>query len=142
MFDKNRREKMRNMISECGFRANVVPEFIFRNILFDVGTADLKSEADAQIREIGAALQELDDKPILISGHTDRQPFKGYSREDSDRMNLKLSEDRAGSVAKELKKMEISGIQTRGYGPTEQLDRRDTQEAYTKNRRVVIEVTE
>jgi outer membrane protein OmpA-like peptidoglycan-associated protein len=144
LFDKNRREKIRNMISECGFstKAVVEPEIIFRNILFDVGTANLKHEAHAQIREIGAALQELGSKSVRISGHTDRQPFKGYSREDSDRMNMRLSEERAAAVAEELKKMGISGIQTKGYGPTIPIDRRDTQDAYTKNRRVVIEVTE
>jgi outer membrane protein OmpA-like peptidoglycan-associated protein len=144
LFDKSRRNTILQMISECGFRANVVPEFIFRNILFDTGSATLKSESIRQIQEIASVLQEIGNSAVIITGHTDRQPFKGHTQEDSDRMNLKLSEDRAVTVKKELTKMGISAdsIRTKGCGPSEPMDKADTPEAYAKNRRVAVEVRE
>jgi len=144
LFDRKRRDEFREIIKNCGSKAVPEPEFIFRNILFDTGSADLKSESIAQIQEIASALQSVKNATVIISGHTDRQPFKGHSQEQSDQMNMQLSEDRAASVAKALAQRGISAerIQTNGCGPTVPIEKGDTPEAYAKNRRVVIEVRE
>ncbi|MDM8516028.1 OmpA family protein [Desulfobacterales bacterium HSG16] len=144
LFDKNRRNNISRMLYDCGFRANVKPEVIFRNLLFDTGLYQIRPESIPQIQEIGAALQVIGSVSIKIIGHTDRQPFKGYSQSESDHMNLKLSRDRAASVADYLIRMGISQkqIHTKGLGPNNPEMNADTPEAYAKNRRVVIEVTE
>ncbi len=96
------------------------------------------------MQELASALQSLGNATVIIRGHTDRQPFKGHTQEQSDSLNMQLSEDRAASVKKELVSMGISAerIKTKGYGPTEPIEKADTPEAYAKNRRVVIEVRE
>jgi outer membrane protein OmpA-like peptidoglycan-associated protein len=148
LFDKNRRDNIRKMISDCGFRANVVPEVTFRNLLFETGSAELQPESIPQIREIGEALKAIHQTVapvnVRVAGHTDRQPFKGFSQAESDRMNMKLSRDRAASVARQLARMGIARdkIQTEGYGPNRPAVDGDTPEAYEKNRRVVLEVSE
>lgn len=74
--------------------------------------------------------------------YTDKQPFKGYSAEESFRLNMQLSEDRAKTVADQLAQEGINHarIETHGYGPTQPEVDEDTQEAYAKNQRVTIEV--
>jgi outer membrane protein OmpA-like peptidoglycan-associated protein len=143
LFDKNRREKIIKKIADCGFRASVVPEITFRNLQFDVGSARIQESSVPQLNEIAAALLEIPGS-VKISGHTDKQPFKGHSREDSIQLNQGLSRDRAKTVADYLVRMGISPnrIQTQGFGSDKPLADGDSPEDYAKNRRVVIEVTE
>lgn len=132
------------MIAQCGYRADVQPVFVFRNILFDVTSAAIKAESTAQIQEIGAALKEVPTARVVVSGHTDKQCFRGVSQEESDRRNIQLSRERADSVAMELARMSISAdrLKTAGYGPTKPEEPGDNPETYAKNRRVTIEVLE
>ncbi len=141
LFDKKRREKIFKMISDCGFRASVVPEITFRNLQFDVGSARIKDSSIPQIKEIGAALQEIRGN-IKISGHTDKQPFKGRSPEKSHQLNMALSKDRTNTVADHLLRMGISRnrIQTEGFGSDAPVAHGDSPDDYAKNRRVVIEM--
>ena len=41
---------------------------------------------------------------IVVEGHTDTQPWRGYTREDSQNRNLKLSQDRSMAVVEETLK--------------------------------------
>ena len=144
LFDKKRRAEINRMIAQCGYRADVQPVFVFRNILFDVASATIKTESTAQIQEIGAALKEVPTARVVVSGHTDKQCFRGVSQEESDRRNIQLSRERADSVARELARMSISAdrLKTAGYGPTKPEEPGDNPETYAKNRRVTIEVLE
>ncbi len=66
--------------------------------MFDVGSALVKPYMRDILREIGAALNGVDNK-ISLDGHTDRSPYgngeRGYS-------NWELSADRANSTRREL----------------------------------------
>lgn len=95
-----------------------------------------------QIQEIGDALLELGDVNVIISGHTDKQPFQSCAQEESDQLNIQLSKDRAVSVADYLVKSGIprNRIETHGYGPTQPLVKGDNEGVYRQNRRVTIEV--
>jgi chemotaxis protein MotB len=66
--------------------------------MFDSGSATVKSYMRDILREIGAALNEVDNK-ISLDGHTDRFSYtnsnKGYS-------NWELSSDRANASRREL----------------------------------------
>jgi len=66
--------------------------------MFDVGSALVKSYMRDILREIGNALNGVDNK-ISLDGHTDRSPYgngeRGYS-------NWELSADRANSSRREL----------------------------------------
>ena len=143
LFDPQRRAQIRNMLKTCGFKASVAPEFIFRNILFDMGNASLQSRSLAQLAEIGAALAQVAPGEIVISGHTDTQPFRGVTdAAENARRNMQLSKDRAASVADELARQGVprDRITTTGYGQTQPLAAGDTEEAYAQNRRVTLEV--
>lgn len=150
LFDKERRDNINTMLQAChfrdssAFRAEVEPELIFRNILFDPGKATLKPESSRQIQEIAAALVELRDAPVMLNGHTDKQPFKGYSAAESLPLNMQLSTDRAASVADQLVKLGVprSRLEIHGYGPTQPVSDEDTPAAYAQNRRVTVEVRE
>ncbi len=144
LYDPERRAELQRMLKSCEFgKAVVEPAFVFRNILFATGKASLKQASLSQLAEISAALVQIDPNEIVISGHTDKQGFKGVSDPaENARRNMQLSEDRADSVAKELARLGVprNRMVTEGYGQTEPLASGDTEEAYAQNRRVTIEV--
>ncbi|PIE36483.1 hypothetical protein CSA56_00295 [candidate division KSB3 bacterium] len=152
LFDRSRRAELQRLLDGCRTRAGgnfgmrgvlVEPTADFPNILFDLGKATLKTDSFRQIEEIAATLQELKTGQVIVSGHTDKQPFAGVtSAEENLRLNRQLSQERAAAVARILIRRGIaaSRIKTRGYGPTQPLIDKDTPEAYARNRRVAVEV--
>jgi chemotaxis protein MotB len=66
--------------------------------MFDNGSAAVKSYMRDILREIGAALNEVDNK-ISLDGHTDRF---SYSNADRGYSNWELSSDRANASRREL----------------------------------------
>jgi len=139
LFDVARREKISALISACGFKlARVKPAVTFRNFQFDTGEATLQSGTERQLEALAAALINLQTRRVEISGHTDNQGFAGYSEYDSKKMNQKLSEQRAATVARALSERGVSQsrIITHGYGDTNPLSKTNK----AKNRRVEIEV--
>ena len=138
LFDTARRQKISRLISACGFKmGRVKPAVTFRNFQFDSGKATLQSGTERQLEELAAALINLQNKTVKISGHTDNQRFAGYSYYESKRLNQQLSEQRAATVARALadRGVSMSRIRTYGYGDTNPLSRNKA-----KNRRVEIEV--
>ena len=59
-------------------------------ILFNTGSATIKSGSEAILKEVGEAMQSVPDMRIMIVGHTDA--------DGSTENNLKLSQERAKSV--------------------------------------------
>ena len=103
-------------------------------VLFDFNKANLKPEA---IRQLAPVLQVIKDQPgvrILIVGHTDRI--------GSDAYNLKLSQQRADSVATYLEQNGVprQNIRTEGRGKRDPLPgvSQETAEGRAQNRRVEI----
>lgn len=66
--------------------------------MFDSGSATVKPYMRDILREIGAALNDVDNK-ISLDGHTDRTP---YSSADRGYSNWELSSDRANASRREL----------------------------------------
>ena len=66
--------------------------------MFDSGSAVVKPYLREILREIGVALQDVDNR-ISLDGHTDRQGYSGGARGYS---NWELSADRANSTRREL----------------------------------------
>ena len=142
LYDKQRRASMKTMMFACGFKAGLVTnKHIFRNFHFDTSKATLKPGAERQLKEIAAALRQINPALIKIHGHTDIVKFAGKTKAESDQLNQQLSEDRAASVAQALTLRGVSKnqIRTKGYGhskPAQGFSKKH----YTKNRRVEIEV--
>jgi len=103
-------------------------------ILFDVGSYQLKDAAKNNITELSKVLQKYEDTNILIEGHTDNT--------GSDELNMKLSEQRANSVANYTKSLGISGVRMaiQGYGEGQPIADNKTDAGRTQNRRVEIAI--
>lgn len=103
-------------------------------ILFDVGSDKLKPAAKDNVDKLAVILNKYKDTDILIEGHTDST--------GSRKTNMTLSEDRAASVSRELRKNGISGgrISTNGYGPDQPVASNATAEGRTENRRVEVAI--
>jgi outer membrane protein OmpA-like peptidoglycan-associated protein len=85
--------------------------FDFDNINFEVGSAKLTAESDAQIRNIAAILKAYPKAMIKIGGYTDKT--------GDSTANLKLSQDRADAVLAAIKTAGGSAAQllgAEGYG--------------------------
>ncbi len=109
------------------------------DVLFDFDKADLRPEADPELRKVVTVLQSYPKAAVLIEGHTDG---KG-----NDRYNQALSERRAESVRRWLAEHGVgAGMTTRGWGkrrpvaPNAKPNGSDDPEGRQKNRRVEITV--
>lgn len=100
-------------------------------ILFNTGSATIKSGSEAILKEVGEAMQSVPDIRIMIVGHTDA---------DGDASsNLKLSDERAKSVRKSLVDkygINIGRIQTDGKGENNPVADNNSSTGKAQNRRV------
>ncbi len=101
---------------------------------FEIAKATLYPESRKFFAEVGRYLAGNQGlwKTLKVSGHTDAT---GNAND-----NLKLSKQRAGSVARVLVASGVpaSKIKTAGYGETRPVDPGNTPVAYARNRRVEI----
>jgi uncharacterized repeat protein (TIGR01451 family) len=102
---------------------------------FEVGKAILRTEAYALIRQLADILRENPDERVVIMGHTDSSPIRTAEFPN----NRVLSIARAEAVKIMLTKVEgidISRIETRGYGESRPVATNATREGKALNRRV------
>ena len=107
-------------------------------VLFDSGDAFLKSGSLPILQEVIATLNDLPNS-IQVEGHTDDRPLGKGSKFDS---NWELSSARAFAV---LRFLEINGVAQQrlsaiGYGEFRPLEKNDTPEGRTANRRIEINI--
>jgi chemotaxis protein MotB len=122
--------------------------FVFQSeVLFPGGQATLRPEASGEIDRIASALIELErqvppDIPwvIRVDGHTDQRPINTPQFPS----NWALSSARAIAV---VQAMVARGVQPQhlvaaGFGEFQPLDNGTTEEAYARNRRIELKLTE
>ena len=116
-------------------------------LLFDVGKAELKPEAKAEIDKIAAAILELAAKipsdiawVLRVDGHTDVRPIAG----PVFKSNWDLSAARAIAVVQYLASKGIppQRLVAAGFGEFQPLDEAKTEDAYKRNRRIEFKLTE
>jgi chemotaxis protein MotB len=122
--------------------------FVFQSeVLFAAGQAGLRPEALPEIDRVAAALLELDrqippDIPwiIRVDGHTDRRPITSSQFPS----NWALSASRAIAVVQYLisKGVPAQRLAATGFGEFQPLDVGTTDEAYSRNRRIELKLTE
>jgi chemotaxis protein MotB len=114
-------------------------------VFFDTGRSELKPEGRAEIDKIAAALSELDrqipqDIPwvLRVDGHTDVRPIGG------GRTNWDLSSARAIAVVQYLitKGIPPQRLVAAGFGEFQPIESATTEEAYARNRRIELKLTE
>ena len=120
--------------------------FVFQSeLFFDVGQAVLKPEGRAELDKIASALLEIErqipgDIPwvMRVDGHTDIRPIAG------GRTNWDLSAARAIAVVQYLISRGVSPqrLVAAGFGEFQPIDADRTEEAYARNRRIELKLTE
>ena len=101
------------------------------SILFNTGSATIKSGSAAVIEEVATAMKQVSDMRIKIVGHTDS--------DGTDDANLKLSKERANSVrAVLISQYGIDGgrIETEGQGEGAPISSNSSEDGKSQNRRV------
>lgn len=104
--------------------------FQIENLYFETGSATIKSEAYPNLDKLASILNNNSDVKIAVHGHTDKTG-------DHD-ANVVLSQERAEAVKKYLnsKGVDMVRISDEGHGPDIPMIDKDTEEAYSYNRRV------
>lgn len=116
------------------------------DILFESASADLGAPAQARLAQLVGTLRELSAKipsgvdwVLRIDGHTDKLPI------NTERFpsNWELSTARAVAIVKYLTAQGIPAerLSANGFGQFQPLDTADTPEAYARNRRIELQLT-
>jgi chemotaxis protein MotB len=123
--------------------------FVFQSeVLFPVGSDQISPAGNDELGKVADAVAQLaaeipgDISWVLqVNGHTDKQPVSGGGRFHS---NWDLSAARAISVVQFLASKGIAPehLVAAGYGEFQPLDDENTPDAYAKNRRIELKLTE
>jgi chemotaxis protein MotB len=111
-------------------------------ILFPSGSAQVKEEGKEVLARVGEALAGIEDKTIVIEGHTDNVPIIGGLAQKFP-SNWELSTARAVSVVRYLSEeatLEPTRLSAVGYGEYHPVSENDTDEGRAKNRRIEIKL--
>ena len=102
------------------------------NITFASSSSDISSSFYPTLNSLVKVFKEFDKNGIDIVGHTDSS--------GSLELNMRLSQERATSVASYLTGQGVSGarISSRGVGPSQPIASNDTSAGKAQNRRVEI----
>ena len=122
--------------------------FVFQSeVLFAPGKAELADAAKHQLDPVIAGLKEISEKippdinwVLRIDGHTDRRPISSAQFPS----NWELSAARAISVVRYATAQGIppNRLAAAGFADNQPLDPADGEEAYRRNRRIELKLTE
>jgi chemotaxis protein MotB len=122
--------------------------FVFQSeLFFDSGSAVLSSEGKSELDKLGAALVDLEKQipqeinwVLRVDGHTDVRPIVNANYPS----NWALSAARAISVVQYLmsKGVPPTRLVAAGFGEFQPIDTANTDEAYRRNRRLELKLTE
>ena len=140
--------RLREIIGERPGVRVVGDRFVFQSeVLFAPGSADLADTAKQQLDPVIAALQEISDKipkdinwVLRVDGHTDKRPINTAQFPS----NWELSAARAISVVRYAidKGIPPDRLAATGFADQQPLDPGAGDEAYRKNRRIELKLTE
>jgi len=140
--------RLREIIGDRPDIRIVGDRFVFQSeVLFAPGSAELGEAAKTRLDPVIAVLKEISDKippeinwVLRVDGHTDRRPIS-HSQFAS---NWELSAARAISVVRYAIAQGIPGsrLVAAGFADNQPLDPADTEDAYRRNRRIELKLTE
>jgi chemotaxis protein MotB len=122
--------------------------FVFQSeVFFDRGSAALRNEARPELDQLASALLDLDAKipadiawVLRVDGHTDVRPIATPQFPS----NWELSAARAISVVRYLmsKGVKAERLVAAGFGEFQPIESGTSEEAYSRNRRIELKLTE
>jgi chemotaxis protein MotB len=116
-------------------------------VFFDTGQAVLLPEGRAELDKVASALIEVDKQipteiawVLRVDGHTDIRPINS----PLFKSNWELSSARAISVVQYLASLGVppTRLVAAGFAEFQPLDTAPTEEAYQRNRRIELKLTE
>jgi len=123
--------------------------FVFQSeVFFDTGQATLLPEGKAELDKVAGALTDLDKQipseiawVLRVDGHTDVRPIYNNPIFKS---NWELSSARAISVVQYLVSLGVPAqrLVAAGFAEFQPLDPGNTEDAYRRNRRIELKLTE
>jgi len=141
--------KLRDILGNRPDIRIVGDRFVFQSeVFFDSGAAVIRPEGKAELDKLAAALTDLDKQipseinwVLRVDGHTDTRQLSGTSAFKS---NWELSAARAISVVQYLISKGISPqrLVAAGFGEFQPIDPGTTDEAFSRNRRIELKLTE
>src|SRR6266567_2741000 len=140
--------RLREIIGNRADVRIVGDRFVFQSeVLFEQGSAELADTAKDQLDPVITALQEISQKippdinwVLRIDGHTDRRPINTAQFPS----NWELSTARAISVVRYAidKGIPPNRLTVAGFADKQPLDLGNSEEAYRRNRRIEMKLTE
>ena len=140
--------RLREVLSNRSGVEVVGDRFVFQSeILFDSASAEVNASGRQELRKLAAALLDISRQIpeeinwiLRIDGHTDVVPINSPEFPS----NWELSAARAISVVNFLRTQGVPGnrLVAAGFGEFQPLDSGDTPEAYRRNRRIELKLTE
>jgi chemotaxis protein MotB len=141
--------KLRELLANRPGIQVVGDRFVFQSeVLFPVGSADLTQAGQNEITALAVTIKDIETEIppdihwiLRVDGHTDRQPIKPGGQFAS---NWELSSARAINVVKLLIADGVSPdhLAATAFGDNQPLDPADTPDAYAKNRRIELRLTD
>jgi len=140
--------RLRDVLGERPEVRIVGDRFVFQSeVLFPPGSAELSERGQQQIRELARVLKEIsaqipNDLPwiLRVDGHADRTPIRTVRFAS----NWELAAARAIAVAQLLiqEGLPANRVAATSFGDNQPLDAADTPEAYARNRRIELRLTD
>src|SRR6201999_3044450 len=140
--------RLREILGNRGDIRVVGDRFVFQSeVLFDSGQAVLNAEGHAELDQLATALLDLDKQipseiawVLRVDGHTDVRPIAS----PVFKSNWELSSARAISVVQYLVSLGVppQRLVAAGFAEFQPLDTAQTEEAYKRNRRIELKLTE
>ncbi len=141
--------RLREILAERSGIEIVGDRFVFQSeVLFPTGSDALNAEGREELDKLAAELIALSEEipddidwVLRVDGHTDSRPLAGGGR---FRDNWDLSAARAISVVQYLISRGVppERLVAAGFGEFRPLDPSETPEAYERNRRIELKITE
>jgi chemotaxis protein MotB len=141
--------RLREILGNRSDISVVGDRFVFQSeVLFPVGQETINDNGRKDLDKLATAIKQLEAEippdvnwTIRVDGHTDAQPISAGGRFKS---NWELSAARAISVVRYLVDKGVSPkhLVAAGFGEFQPLDDATTPEAYNKNRRIEIKLTD
>jgi chemotaxis protein MotB len=123
--------------------------FVFQSeVFFDPGQAELKPEGMPELDKVASAMRDIitnipPDIPwvLRVDGHTDKRPLSGTGKFAT---NWDLSAARAIAVVRYLQSQGLppEHLLAAGFGEFQPLDLGDTEDAFKRNRRIELKLTD
>jgi chemotaxis protein MotB len=140
--------RLRQILGDRSDIRVVGDRFVFQSeVLFAPGSADLTDEAKKELAPVIAALKEFSAKIppdinwiLRIDGHTDRRPISNPQFPS----NWELSTARALSVVRFAidEGIPATRLAAAGFADKQPIDPRTAEDAYRRNRRIELKLTE